>query len=272
MRDSKPQVDSHQPLDRLREILLSEDREALQRIEQILENREALSERVSPIVEEHLEFLRQNFPKEFREVVDRQIDVKLKDSQDEILNVIYPVLGRMIRKYITHQFQMLKENIDRQIKKTFSRQGIFGIFRRRKSSEEILSEADPMHIEEVYLIQRDSGLLLGIASQQQTMDQDAVAGMFTAIKAFVEDAFRREQEELASIEYENYKIFIQNFPAYYLAVAISGSVSAKEKDQLASRLLRFAEEEVLQLPSEVTDTVRTGFSQKLEHWFFTDKT
>lgn len=257
-----------QRLEQLRNILLSEDRESLQKIQAVLEDKEQLSERVSPIVEEHITYLKNNFPVEFRQVVDEQIQKKLKDSQEEILGVIYPVLGRMIRKYITHQFQMLKESIDQKIKSTFSRQRFFGFFQRKKAGEEILSEIDKPVIEEVYLIQRDSGLLLGSASEKETIDQDVVAGMFTAIKAFVEDAFQREKEELEMIEYDHYKIFIQNFPAYYMAIAISGSISAKEKDELSTRLLKFAEKELLSIPKVVDSNWTTLISKKLTQYFF----
>lgn len=239
-------------------------------INALIEDKEQLSTKVSPIVEDHIEHLKQNFPKEFTAVIDKQIERKLKGSQEEILNVITPVLGKLIRKSITHQFQMLKERIDKQVRNTFSKQGIFGrIFRfRNKKSEEILSEMDPLIIEEVYVIQRDSGLLIGSASTQKTMDQDMIAGMFTAIKAFVEDAFKREKEELEMIEYDHYRIFIQNFYSYYIAVAMSGSISATEKDDIATKLYDFAELELKKIPKDIDDSLNTRISEKLKNYFF----
>jgi len=239
----------------------------------LIDDKTQLSEKVSPIVEDHIEHLKQNFPKEFTAVIDKQIEQKLKGSQEEIMNVITPVLGKLIRKSITHQFQMLKEGLDKQIKTTFSKQGIFGkMFGfKSKEAEIILSEADPMVIEEVYVIQRDSGLLIGSASLEQTLDQDVIAGMFTAIKSFVEDAFQREQEELEMIEYDNYKIFIQNFYSYYIAVAMSGSISAVERDNISSRLYDFAEQELKHIPKDIDDTLNDRVSGKLKYHFFNPK-
>lgn len=257
-------------LQQLQNILLKGDRKNIQQLQDILDSYELLSEKVSPIVIDHINYLKEHFPKEFEEVVDKQIERKLKDSQEEILNIITPVLGKLIRKSITHQFQLLKENIDKKIKATFSKQGLFGrIFGfKSKDAEEILSELDPTIIEEVYVIQRDSGLLMGSAAVETTMDQDMIAGMFTAIKAFVEDAFQREKEELEMIEYGNYKIYIQNFYSFYVAVALSGSISAIEKEKISNKLYDFAELELKSIPKDIDDTLNYRISGKLREYFF----
>lgn len=243
-------------------------------INSLLNDKDHLSDKVSPIVEDHIDFIKQNFPEEFTAIINKQIEQKIKDSQEEILNVITPVLGKLIRKSITHQFQILKESIDKRVRSTFSKRGFFGrIFGFNKKEEKvdvdiIISEADPAIIEEIYVIQRDSGLLLGSAPEEESLDQDVIAGMFTAIKAFVEDAFKIEHEELAMIEYDNYKIYIQNFHSYYIAVAISGSVSAAEKDTISEKLYDFAEKELKLIPKSIDDSVTNRVSAELNNYFF----
>ena len=75
-------------------------------------------------------------------------------------------------------------------------------------------------------------------------DADIIAGMFTAIKAFVEDAFQKKSEELEMIQYGTYKIFVQSFHSYYMAAAISGSMSNEEREQLQTKMYDFAEKEL----------------------------
>lgn len=232
----------------LKDILLGEDRKKVKEIEQILEDKEKLSHRVQPLIEEQLELFKTAFPKEYEGAVNKLIERKLEDSQEEILNVIYPVLGKMIKKFITQQFQILKDTIDQSIRKTFSTQGFWTKMKSRvfgvKESEIILSDLDKPIIEEVYAIERDSGLLMGIGSKQETIDQDVIAGMLTAIKSFVEDAFKKESQDLEVIEYGNYKIFIHNFPSFYIAVAMSGSISTIEKGDLSDKVMDFAENHI----------------------------
>ncbi|MEL6926232.1 MAG: hypothetical protein AAFO94_19475, partial [Bacteroidota bacterium] len=241
MVENNKHVDDELLMKSLRDIILYEDREELSRLRNQLQDEAYLSARITPFLEERLQFFKENFSEEYKAVVDQIVLEKMKSSKDELLEVIYPEMGKMIRKFIALQFQMLKESIDAQIKKSFS---FKNFFRRKKTAEEILSQVDRPVIEEVYVIQRDSGLLLGHASKAETINSDLIAGMLTAIKAFVEDAFRRQSEDLEMIEYGTYKIFIQSFHSYYVAVAMTGSLSAAERDQLSAHILNFASDEL----------------------------
>ncbi len=274
-RSNTPWSEEEQ-MQKLQEILLGKERAQLNRLENIVETKEDLSERVNPIIEEHLELLRQQFPDHYRQVVDRMMEEKIKSSSEDILNTIYPVLGKMIKKYIAHQFQLLREAIDQQIQRTIQRlnfwQRLKVMFWGVKEGDLILAEIDKVQILEIFVIQRDSGILLGSASSQKTVDPDVVAGMLTAIKAFVEDAFMQGAEDLGMIEYDQHKIYLQNFPAFFIALALSGSISENEKGRLNDNLLDFAESEItnkLIVPSE------DGFayiSQQLENRFIGQET
>ncbi|MGK0364973.1 MAG: hypothetical protein ACI85O_002034 [Saprospiraceae bacterium] len=262
-----------QMLLQLQDILLKKDRQSLDILQQTLNDKELLSKKVSPIIEEHLTFLKQNFPKEFQNSVEKIIDIKLKDSQEEILNLIYPKLGKMIQKYIGYQFQQLKDSIDAQIEVTLNK-GPFGWVRRKvfgiKVSDEILSGVDKPIIEQILIIQRDSGLLLGSATKSEKIHEDLVAGMLTAIKSFAEDAFERGEADLEMIQYDSYRIHLQNFPKYYIAVVLGGSMSAQQKENLANDLLTFAEEEMNIPIAEVNTEMNNFLKGKLERSFFTE--
>ena len=258
---------------RLRQIILKEDRSDLDSLKEIIENPALLSEKVTPIIEERLDFMKQNFPKEFHLAVENIVERKLKASQDEILEVIYPTLGKMIKKYVQHQFQMLKESIEEQIRTTLSagiigriRYALFGL-RPKEMSTEILSKLDKTLIEEIFVIEHHSGILLGSASRKGKVDLDMVAGMLTAIKAFVEDAFNHGEEELEMVQYGTFSILIQNFPSYYIATALTGSLSAKEKDQLISNIIEFAEKELNIKMKHEDGSSNHVIKQKLEHHF-----
>ena len=259
-----------QLLDQLRQVLLSEDREALADIREILENEEQLSEKISPIIRQHLAFLKENFQEEYQEIIEEIVTKKLSESQDEIVNMIFPKLNTIIKKYITAQFQILKEGIDSQIKTVqnrFSPKNIFNRFFGPSDSEIILSQLDNPEIHEIYLIQRESGLLLGSFARETNTDQDVIAGMFTAIKSFAEDAFNLGKEDLEMIQYENYKIFLQNLPSYYFAVAMTGSISSSEKENLSNKLITFAQDNVPFDTTKVDSTLTNQISAALGKHF-----
>lgn len=242
-------------LAKLKEILLKEERERIEAIANRLEEPAYLEEKISPIFEEQINELKRNFPKEYEATINQLIEQKIKDSQEDIVNIIYPMLGKMIKKYVTLQIQSFKDAADERIKNTFTvstviqkmKASFFGV----KESDVILSTLIDYQIEEVYLIQKNSGLLLGTASRGTTIDRDVIAGMLTAIKAFVEDAFKREQEDLELIQYQTYKIILQSFPSSYLAVAINGSISNAQQNQLQDKILDFASENLKDVDEQV---------------------
>lgn len=255
----------------IREILLREDRATLDDVQAILSDPVKLSEKISPIIDYHLDSLKRQFPAEYERTVNRMIENKLKESQDDLLNVIYPVLGKMIRKYVNQQFQSLKDGVDERFRSIFSTkllmQRLRALVTGVKDSELLLSHFDEAGIEEVYVIQRDSGLLMGSYSRNQTMDKDLIAGMLTAIKSFVEDAFLREREELEFIQYGTYKILIQSFHSYYISIALGGSLSATEKERLSNLVLEFAEKELSFVSKHWGDDDSEVISEKLKEYF-----
>lgn len=261
-------------LEKLRTILLKQDRKDIHAIKETLNTPSELKKKVDPIFEENIELLKERFPEEFGAIINQQIEVKLEESKEQLLNVIYPVLGQMISKFINYQFQQLKDRIDEQVQNTFSSKGIIGQIKSRlfglRSSDMVLSDLDKPQIQEVYVIQRDSGLLIGKYSKTDSTDEDMVAGMLTAIKSFAEDAFNQENQELDLIQYGSYKIWIQSFYKYYVAIALTGSLSAGERDDLNEHILEFAKEDMdinLQL---ITSDLKAQVSAKLEESFQKD--
>ena len=260
-----------QLMSQLREILLKEDRSTLTELQEILNNKSLLSGRVNPIIEEHLDFLKHNFPKEYAKIVDRLIEQKLRDSQQQILDIVYPVMGKMITKFVNLQMQQLKEGIDAQINGIFSRQGFVKHIKNRilgvKTADMLIAAADKPILEEIFVIERDSGLMFGSAALFPSVNRDVVAGMLTAIKSFVEDAFERDNEDLEMIQYGTYRILLQNYPFYYFALALSGTVSASESEILRGQIVDFIDKTDNLRVAEVTDESQNRISQLLEEHF-----
>ena len=91
--------------------------------------------------------------------------------------------------------------------------------------------------------------------------------MLTAIKSFVEDAFKREREDLEMIQYGTYKILLQNFYSYYIAIAVSGSLSSTEREDLANNILDFAETNLTKLPEDPEEAIYKKLSKSLAEVF-----
>lgn len=238
--------------EKLKEILLEQDREdrnelaqKLEELDKQLNEKEQLEERINPILTDEEGALRKNFSGLFGPQITESIKRQIKDSQDEVVEALYPIIGRMIKKYITSEIEKLSEKVDAQMELAFSWEGwklrIKAWISGTPQKDMVLSNLIEPKIEEIFVIERNSGILIGSYSKKGSLDGDMVAGMLTAIKAFVEDAFSADAQELESIDYENYKVIIKNFKSFFISVVCSGGMSSAFKDKLDDQLLTFAE-------------------------------
>ncbi len=265
-------TDDDRMLAQLRDILLTDDRAEHERLRALLHDRERLAEHIRPILEERLDFLRQNFPKEYKKSVARIVDERIKSSQGEIVDVLFPVLGNLIKKYIDHQFQLLKEGIEARIAAAKQR---FNLWRRLKNkllgireAELVLADARPFLTNQVFLVERDSGLVLAHASREKALDPESVAGMMTAIKSFAEDAFKQGEEMLDLIQYQQSKIVLQNYLSYYMALVGEGPLTTNERAALVERLELFIMHEFVQVQNRRTSPrFYEELSTEIERWF-----
>ena len=253
----------------MRALLLTEDREEFLKLQRVLENRIELAEKVSPIISEHLESFKHQFPHQYSKVVNKLIEDKLQNSKDEILELIYPMLGSMIKKYIQQQFDLLKESIEMRLqsakKKLNPWTRIKNKFARISDVENALIAGQKPILQEIFLVERHSGIIIAHASQRPNLDADAIAGMFTAIKSFVEDAFKISNQELDLIQYDNYKLMVENYNSYYIACLIEGSMSVAEKINISQQLRQYILDNYAEITKRHDDyTLRESLSLSLQ--------
>lgn len=232
---------------RLKELLLSEDRNFAQNILQKLDaldetvnTHEKLSEKVNPIIDKKIDTFVDEIPSKFGPVIADA----LTKSQDQVVEALFPIIGKMIKKYIQQEIKALSDAINSQVQTTFSiktwQRKVKVIFTGVSETDIILSEMNKPSVEQVFLIEKGSGLIISSASKQENIDEDMIAGMLTAIKSFMEDAFKKDQQSLELIQYELFEIHIQNFTSYYFAVVISGGFNISFKNNLENKLFDIA--------------------------------
>ncbi|WP_034060862.1 roadblock/LC7 domain-containing protein [Lacinutrix jangbogonensis] len=258
----------------LKDILLTDEREYAQKVEEklkiveeLVNKQNQLSDRVNPIIEERLNDFVIEIPKTLGPVITEALKSEIKNSQDAVVEALFPIIGKMIKKYIQQEMQILSEQINAKMNNAFSFEALKRKFKSKRTG---VSEADLMlqelvHpiIEQIMVIEKGSGIIISEYSKTQAIDEDMVSGMLTAIKSFAEDAFEKENQELNYIEYDSFHIHLQNFSDYYIAVIISGSYNALFKSQLEDKLLDFAQNSI-----NKQDIInRDSFSEKLKKHF-----
>ncbi len=280
MPDTSDNID--EKLAVIRHILLHGDRARIEELENIINDANLLSEYVNPIIDQKIVNMKDDFSDTFGKEVGAEFEKKLLLSEDLLLTVLSPMMGKMIKKFINIEIKKLQDKIDQQVKRSFSfkryyhlvRAKVFGI----KSSALFLADLDDFKtkIQDTFIIQRNSGLVIASAhaDNAKSRDGDIFGGMLTAIKAFGEDAFSKGgngQQELEFIEYDSHKIFLQSHHNYFFTTVLNGSLSNSEKEKLANRLMEFAgKEKKLNLP-DISAEDCIYLSEQLKKTFFPEK-
>ena len=177
----------------LKDILFAEDSDYIEKIAHRLENlestlndRQKFSTKVDPIILHQLEEFKTSIPSTLGPTITAALKTEIKKNKDEVVEAMFPILGKMIKKYIAHEIKLLSEKINKQLSFKDRMKSWFG---NSTKKQEIIDELAASHIEQVLLIEKDSGLLKASYSVTQTIDEEMISGMLTAIKSFVEDAF-----------------------------------------------------------------------------------
>lgn len=201
---------------------------------QIRDSREDIVEAIAPVmgdsIRAQIRDSREDIVEAIAPVMGESIRAQIRQSRQDMIEALYPIIGETVQRAIREFASDLQRNIDQKIRGGFGPKSIFRFIAANlwgvSPSELTLRNALPFSISELFLIQRDSGLLLAHhhPGRLEVSDSDLISGMLTAIRDLARDSFAKDgrYEELEEIQYGEQRIILQNGPAVYLAVVIEG--------------------------------------------------
>lgn len=152
-----------------------------------------------------------------------------KDPQP-LADAIFPIIGPAIRKAIATALSGMVQSLNQSMAYSLSAQGLKwrleGLRTGKSFAEVVMLKTLLYRVEQVFLIHKDTGLLLHQASAPGTKSQDAdmVSGMLTAIQDFVHDSFSTpEGDELEDMRVGDLTVWIERGPQAVLAAVIRGN-------------------------------------------------
>ncbi len=172
-------------------------------------------------------------------LTERAIRASVKKDRQVFVDVLFPVMGPAIRKAIAATIQGLIQNFNQILEHSFSIKGLRwrleALRTRRPFAEVVLLHTLVYQVEQVFLVHRESGLLIDhvVAKTAVAQNPDLVSGMLTAIKDFVQDSFGAAQEDtLDTFQVGRRKVWIEHGPHALLAIVISGNPSVHLKEMM----------------------------------------
>ncbi len=234
----------------LRDIVVRQERQRIDALEAGLQDLNAeiepdsLAEKLNPVMSGLVRQTIHDSPDEMAEaigpVMGEAIRVQIRDSRQGMVDAIAPIIGATIQKALSDFSHELQRNIDARLRTSFRPSDVLRSAQARlrgiSSAELAMRDALPFAIQELFLIHRESGLLLAHLhpGKDQTSDSDLIGGMLTAIRDFVQDSFGQGQagNELDEIQYGEQRIIIQSGHSVYLAAVIAGVESPGFRSRL----------------------------------------
>ena len=161
-------------------------------------------------------------------LVVRTIKAEIRNSQEDLVQALYPMTGRMVKAYVASAMRDLIEDINRRLESNWLMLRLKSLQTGRSVAELALAETQRLHVDELYLIRRGSGELIGRwPDTPATANRDQVlSGILTAINDFASEAFKGEGSALRQIDLEDSQVYLRASPAYLLAVRCTGTAHA----------------------------------------------
>jgi len=201
------------PLVQLKRLLLAEDEKRLTSMEKELtqlrekwRDKDLLIEELNPVLtgllENKIEESREEMAEALAPVIGEAIRKQVEDQKEDVVDALYPIIGQMISKAVAASLKKLIVSVNETLNSKLSLRASFKRIKARifgiDMGEMIISEAIPFELRELLLIAKNSGLLIAYASIDETAKVDLkdariIAGMLTAIKSFVQDAFYQDR-------------------------------------------------------------------------------
>lgn len=226
----------------LRELLLGPEQEALRK----LNDPEARLQEISDALPQALAKRGPNdrqLSRALRPTVEETITQSIKRQPKFFADLLAPVLAPTIRRAIAQAFESTLQAIREMTSRTFSIQGLkwrLEAWRSGISVGEIaLRQTLKYRVEQIFLIHRESGVLLQYASIPGApgADSDMVSGMLTAIGQFVTDSFKTDAgESLDAIKVGEFRVWMERGPKAILAATIRGTPPADYRTVLQDTL------------------------------------
>lgn len=163
--------------------------------------------------------------------VEQAINISVRKDPQVLVDAIFPVIGPAIRRAIAAALSGMTQSLNQTLAYSLSPRGLkwrLEAFRTGKSfAEVVLLHTLRYRVEQVFLIHRETGLLLQHVvsdSGGAVQDADMVSGMLTAIQDFARDSFNAEQSEhLENFQVGELTIWVEQGPLAILAGVIRGT-------------------------------------------------
>ncbi len=178
-------------------------------------------------------------------LIVQTIKTEILSSQDELAEALYPSMGRMVSAYVISAIRDLMDEINRRLESNPFMLRLRSMLTGRPVAELAFVEGQRLRVEELFLIRRGLGQLIGHwpASNGPTPQDQRVSGILTAINEVANEAFDADKAALRRIDLGTSLIYLRASPTHLVVAKCRGvaplSVERIIDEQFLSTIERF---------------------------------
>lgn len=237
----------------LRTLLLSPEQTQLDELRERLDNRGIQPREISRVLPEALAMRGERDPQlsnVLTPYVENGFVAAVRKSPRAIVDAIAPIMGPAIRQAIARALQSMTQSFNRSLDESLSLRGLHWRLEAwrtgRPFAEVVLLHTLRYRVEQVFLIHRETGLLLHHLGAEGAViqDQHVLSGMLTAIQNYVRDSFGASQDQtLDQFQVGDWTVWIEQGSEAYLAGVIRGTPPATLREDFRDALDRLHAEQ-----------------------------
>lgn len=198
-------------LEHLRKLLLGSEYQDLLQLQREFSDHSHTSEKISQVITEAIAIRSakdDSISTALVPSIEEAIRVSAKRDPKRLANALFPVMGPAIRESVAETFAVMMQQMNQLMENSFSARAIkwrIDAFRTNRSFAEVmLTETFVYQVEQVFLIHRESSLLINHLTSANAIvkDPDMVSSMLTVVTDFVKDSFVVDrQQNVKSIKF-----------------------------------------------------------------------
>jgi OOP family OmpA-OmpF porin len=220
----------------LRNLLLGSEYEELLKLQREFSDHSHASDKISQVISEAIAIRCKQDDSVSQALVpsiEDAIRASVRRDPKRLGNALFPVMGPAIRESVAETVSAMMQQVNQLLENSLSARSMkwrINAFRTKRSFAEVmLSETVLYQVEQVFLIHRETGLLINHLTSINAIvkDPDMVSGMLTVVTDFVKDSFVVDsQQNVKSIEFGQLNLIFEAGPHAIIVAAVRGLIPA----------------------------------------------
>jgi outer membrane protein OmpA-like peptidoglycan-associated protein len=158
-------------------------------------------------------------------LVVRTVRQEIDNSQDRLIEVMYPATGRMVQAYVKSAINEMMAKINRGLEASPFMLRVRSVISGRPAAELALADAEKLECDELFLIRRGSGSLIARWPQSlNSGNSDAhIGSVLSAINDFASHAMSEDGGNIRCFDVDDFTVYLRASPMHLLAAKCRGT-------------------------------------------------